>query len=207
MSEIATYHVYHPDPGQARYRAIKTHPLSVLSRQKQAEPCVTDYRLVSTFQRPISESPFTIIRACGLGILPDYTERPVTHGDVVVREVDRQTTAIWVDNACRLPRFEPSDFCFRTLGSFFKVRQPQQNKNSAENRQYMQGYRQAIRDINTPKPIIVPGKYENSVCPQCGKDFDELEENMDGIPARAVGLTRCPYCGQKLDWTDITKGV
>lgn len=205
MPNTATYYIYHPDPARAKYRTLKTQPLLTLS--SQTRPCVADYRLMAMLQRSRDENPFAVIRACGLKILPEYTERPVTHGDVIVREVDRQITAIWVDNPYRLPKFEPADFCFRTLNDFFKVYRRNDTKTDSEDEQYLRGYRQAILDINTPKPVVIPGRYENSVCPQCGKDFNELEENMDGIPARAVGLTRCPYCGQKLDWTDITKGV
>lgn len=65
---------------------------------------------------------------------------------------------------------------------------------------YRAGYAQAIQDLNTPRAVIIPGKYDHTVCPQCHQDFADIEDNFDGIPQRAVGMLRCPNCGQRLDW-------
>lgn len=63
---------------------------------------------------------------------------------------------------------------------------------------YEEGYAQALADTNIPMSPICR-KWEASVCPRCESPFEE--ECNDGYYRRAVGLDRCPYCGQKLKWS------
>lgn len=65
---------------------------------------------------------------------------------------------------------------------------------------YRAGYAQALQDLNTPRAVVIPGEYDHTVCPQCRQDFADIEDNFDGVPQRAVGMLRCPHCGQRLNW-------
>lgn len=56
---------------------------------------------------------------------------------------------------------------------------------------------------NTPMKIKYESRYKFSECPNCQHSFDEFEEQYDGIVyQRAYSMTRCPYCGQLLNWED-----
>ena len=62
------------------------------------------------------------------------------------------------------------------------------------------GYEQAMKDINTPMKVIIPGTWGHSICPRCGEQYNEYEENDDGYISRCTSMERCPYCGQRLGW-------
>lgn len=64
---------------------------------------------------------------------------------------------------------------------------------------YDKGYKQALKDINTPKKVIQEN-WSPSECPRCGKSYCDYEPCNDGYYKRARSLERCPYCGQKLEW-------
>lgn len=65
----------------------------------------------------------------------------------------------------------------------------------------MSGYQKALDEINKPMQVIIPGTWTHSECPRCGESFIDYEDNDDGYIIRARSMERCPYCGQKLDWT------
>lgn len=67
---------------------------------------------------------------------------------------------------------------------------------------FQRGYAQALEDINRPM-CVVAKKWNPSECPRCGRSFDDYEDCDDGYYLRARGLERCPYCGQKLDWSVV----
>lgn len=64
------------------------------------------------------------------------------------------------------------------------------------------GYARALEDINRPM-CVVAEKWNPSECPRCGNSFDAYEDCNDGYYQRAHGLERCPYCGQRLDWSVV----
>lgn len=84
---------------------------------------------------------------------------------------------------------------------------PSESKQSQHDESYQKGYAQAIKDLNTERPVVITGEYDHTVCPQCGQDFSDIEDNFDGVPERAVGMLRCPHCGQRLDWERFTSEV
>lgn len=65
--------------------------------------------------------------------------------------------------------------------------------------EYEKGYTKALEDINLPLPVIIE-KWNPSRCPRCNHDFIDYEPCDDGYYQRAVGLERCPYCGQNIEW-------
>lgn len=68
--------------------------------------------------------------------------------------------------------------------------------------EYERGYQQAVEDINRPM-VVVAERWNPSACPRCGKSFVDYEPCDDGYYDRATNLYRCPYCGQKLDWSVV----
>lgn len=64
---------------------------------------------------------------------------------------------------------------------------------------YRNGYKQALRDINTAQKVIQEN-WNPSKCPRCRTSFYDYETCDDGYYQRAYSLERCPYCGQKLEW-------
>ena len=68
--------------------------------------------------------------------------------------------------------------------------------------EYELGYQQALRDINTPMDVIAE-KWNPTQCPRCGSAFFDYEPCDDGYYKRARHLTRCPDCGQKLNWSNV----
>ena len=69
----------------------------------------------------------------------------------------------------------------------------------AKSKDYIIGYEQALKDINTPMKTIQE-QWNPSECPRCKEPFFEYEPCNDGYYQRAYSLERCPYCGQKLEW-------
>lgn len=69
---------------------------------------------------------------------------------------------------------------------------------------FQRGYAQALADINRPM-CVVAEKWNPSECPRCGRSFAGYENYGDGYYWRARELERCPYCGQKLDWSVVDK--
>ena len=68
---------------------------------------------------------------------------------------------------------------------------------------FQRGYAQALADINRPM-CVVAEKWNPFECPRCGRlFFDGYENYDDGYYWRARELERCPYCGQKLDWSVV----
>ena len=67
---------------------------------------------------------------------------------------------------------------------------------------FQRGYAQALEDINRPMCVIAE-KWNPSECPRCGRSFEGYEDFDNGYYLRAQGLERCPYCGQKLDWSVV----
>lgn len=65
--------------------------------------------------------------------------------------------------------------------------------------EYMRGFSQALKEINTPMPVDIEA-WSPSKCPRCGESFVKFEPCDDGYYNRAEGLGRCPYCGQTLCW-------
>ena len=65
--------------------------------------------------------------------------------------------------------------------------------------EYKKGYEQALKDINMPRKMITKA-WNPSECPRCRKRFYDYETCNDGYYKRAINLTRCPYCGQKIEW-------
>lgn len=68
-----------------------------------------------------------------------------------------------------------------------------------KSKDYMSGYEQALKDINTPMKTIQE-QWNPSKCPRCKQSFFDYEPCNDGYYQRAYSLERCPYCGQKLEW-------
>lgn len=64
---------------------------------------------------------------------------------------------------------------------------------------FADGYTAAIAALNTPHYVICDS-WNPSMCPQCNHTFEEYEPCHDGYYDRAKSLSRCPYCGQRLDW-------
>ena len=73
--------------------------------------------------------------------------------------------------------------------------------NNSDNTQFQQGYQQAMNEINTPMSVIIESQFSPSLCPRCKADFKE--ECNDGYYYRAIMLSRCDKCGQKLDWMGV----
>lgn len=69
---------------------------------------------------------------------------------------------------------------------------------------YERGYRQALEDINRPM-CVVAEKWNPSECPRCEHSFSDYEPCDDGYYIRAITLDRCPFCGQKLDWSVVDR--
>lgn len=63
------------------------------------------------------------------------------------------------------------------------------------------GYTAAISVLNTPRKVICDS-WNPSMCPRCSHTFEEYEPCHDGYYDRAKSLSRCPYCGQRLDWDE-----
>lgn len=68
--------------------------------------------------------------------------------------------------------------------------------------EYERGYHRALEDINHPMRVVTE-KWNPSSCPRCGEGFQEYEPCDDGYYKRAVTMDRCPFCGQKLDWSAV----
>lgn len=68
-------------------------------------------------------------------------------------------------------------------------------------RYYRKGYQQALKDINTPKKVVVK-PWQPSECPQCKNSFYEFEPCNDGYYTRCKSMMRCLFCGQMLDWKE-----
>lgn len=64
---------------------------------------------------------------------------------------------------------------------------------------YHDGYKAAMKELNTPISVLIQD-WNPSVCPTCHNDFSDFEPCDDGFYRRAMGMERCPYCGQMLDW-------
>lgn len=64
---------------------------------------------------------------------------------------------------------------------------------------FADGYTAAIAALNTPHYAICDS-WKPSMCPRCGQTFEEYEPCHDGYYDRAKSLSRCPYCGQRLNW-------
>ncbi len=63
---------------------------------------------------------------------------------------------------------------------------------------YENGYKQAIKDINTPMlGIRVGGEAQ---CPRCEHYLVEVEQRTDYWRLKESLVARCPYCGQRLKW-------
>lgn len=69
---------------------------------------------------------------------------------------------------------------------------------------YERGYQQALEDMNQPMNVIAE-KWSPSECPRCGKDYYTFEPCDDGYYQRATTMERCPFCGQKLDWSRVNQ--
>lgn len=67
---------------------------------------------------------------------------------------------------------------------------------------YQDGYQAAMSELNTPVPVLIED-WNPSICPTCHKDFSDFEPCDDGFYKRVVGMERCPYCGQMLDWSEV----
>lgn len=66
---------------------------------------------------------------------------------------------------------------------------------------FAEGYTAAIAVLNTPHKVICES-WNPSMCPRCGHTFEEYEPCHDGYYDRAKSLSRCPHCGQRLDWDE-----
>lgn len=70
---------------------------------------------------------------------------------------------------------------------------------------FQKGYAQALEDINRPM-CVVAEKWNPFECPRCGKlFFDGYGDYDNRYYLMARELERCPYCGQKLDWSVVDK--
>lgn len=71
-----------------------------------------------------------------------------------------------------------------------------------EKSDYDQGYQQALADISKPMAVIAKN-WNPSVCPRCKQSMSDFEPCFDGYYNRATNLDRCPFCGQRLDWSEV----
>jgi len=67
---------------------------------------------------------------------------------------------------------------------------------------YERGYKQALDDISSPQAVVAE-RWSLSECPRCAENFRDYEPCDDGYYKRAMSMLRCPYCGQKLDWSKV----
>ena len=183
----ALFYLYRADPKGSRYNALTDPTVAATA------PNITDYILVSVLHRSLDCAVTDIIAELYVNPAVDAPDYRPDRSDVIAREVDGQITAFWVDGIN-----QPDNL--RVLSDFFCV--PHEHRTA-----YDQGYSQAIKDLNTPRSVVIPGQYDHTICPQCGKDFSSVEDNFDGVPDRATGMLRCPYCGQRLDWENYTSQV
>ena len=70
--------------------------------------------------------------------------------------------------------------------------------------QYEKGYQRALEDINRPM-CVVAGRWNPSSCPRCDEDFSDYETCDDGYYHRPMSMSRCPFCGQKLNWDVVDR--
>lgn len=70
--------------------------------------------------------------------------------------------------------------------------------------EYERGYRRALEDINRPM-CVVSSQRKPLLCPRCGKSFSDYESCDDGYYNRPKSMSRCPFCGQKLDWDVVDR--
>lgn len=61
------------------------------------------------------------------------------------------------------------------------------------------GYQVALEEINIPMETITED-WCPSVCPRCGEAFFDYEPCDDGYYTRAISMSRCPHCGQRIFW-------
>lgn len=113
----------------------------------------------------------------------DFTGHSLSVSDVVVLVRAGCKAAYYVDSAGF--KYLPDFFDHEELINMFR-----------------RGYKQALKDINTPVPPITE-KWEHSICPRCKESFADYEDNNDGDVIRAH-LERCPFCGQRLNWDSIS---
>jgi len=70
-----------------------------------------------------------------------------------------------------------------------------------EKSDFDKGYQQALVDIGKPMAVIAKN-WNPSICPRCKESFSDFEPCFDGYYNRATNLDRCPFCGQRLDWSE-----
>ncbi len=63
---------------------------------------------------------------------------------------------------------------------------------------YENGYKQAIKEINTPMQGIRSDS--DAQCPRCKHYLVEVTEVNGGFRLREALTERCRFCGQKLKW-------
>ena len=68
-----------------------------------------------------------------------------------------------------------------------------------QSKDFLLGYEQAMKDINTPM-LVKHDIWNSSECPRCKEDFREYEECVNDRWFQNRCLVRCPNCGQALTY-------
>lgn len=68
--------------------------------------------------------------------------------------------------------------------------------------EFEKGYHTALKEISNPMNVIAEN-WNPPRCPRCGESYGDFEPCNDGSYIRARSMKRCPFCGQKLNWSCV----